>query len=112
MPTPGKFAVAGATGDLTIIPAPAAPSFIRVFSLQLSVSATSTVTFKSGSTEVGKAFLGTGYGYTRTDESGIIDCAPGEAFVINNSAGTIAGDGNYTVVDARQITGWGTPFGS
>jgi len=113
MPTPGKFPVAGTTGDITIIPAPTAPAFIRIFSLQLSVSATSTVTFKSGSTEIGKAFLGTGNGYTRTDErSGILDCAPGEAFVIGNSAGTIAGDGNYNVIGGPAPAGWSTPFGS
>ena len=105
MPAPGKFNVAGSTGDVLTIPAPTAPSFIRVFSLQLSVSATSTVTFKSGSTEIGKAFLGTGNAYTRTDErSGILDCAPGEAFVIGNSAGTIAGDGNYTVIPGKTGT--------
>jgi hypothetical protein len=99
MPPPGKFSVTGTTGDVLTIAAPTAPSFIRIFSLQLTVTATSTVTFKSGSTEIGRAYLGTGNDYTRTNEhSGILDCEPGESFTIGNSAGTIGGDGSYTIV--------------
>jgi len=95
----GKFNFAGTTGDVLTIPAPTAPSFIRVFSLQVSANGTTTVIFKSGSTSIGQAHLTTGNAYTRTDEhSGIMDCLPGQAFVINNSAGACAGDGNYTVI--------------
>lgn len=94
----GKFNVDGATGDVLTIPAPTAPAFIRILSLALSVSATSTVTFKSNSTEIGRAYLGTGNDFQRTDEkSGILDCNPGEPFVIGNSAGTIGGVGTYAV---------------
>lgn len=98
MPAPGKFEVSGSTGDVTTIPAPTAPAFIRILSLALTVSATSTVTFKSGSTEIGAQLLGTGNSYQQTDMvNGIMDAAPGEAFVIGNSAGTIRGNGTYAV---------------
>ncbi len=101
MAGPGKFVVDGATGDVFTIPAPAAPAFIRILSLQLSVSATSTVTFKSGSTQIGKQFLGTGGPYSEVGEkNGLMDCTPGEPFVIGNSAGTIAGSGVYTIIGA------------
>ena len=100
---PGKFSVNGTTGDVLTIPAPVAPSFIRVLSLNLYVSAASTVTFTSKpagtGTEIGAALLGTGNAYERTDEvSGILDCLPGQAFVINNSAGTIRGNIVFAVM--------------
>jgi hypothetical protein len=101
MAGPGKFVVDGATGDVTTIAAPPAPAFIRILSLQLSVTATSTVTFKSGSTQIGKQYLGTGINYSEVDEkNGLMDASPGEAFVIGNSAGTIAGSGAYTILGA------------
>lgn len=98
MPAPGKFEVTGTTGDVFTIAAPPAPAFIRIHSLALSVSATSTVTFKSGSTEIGAQLLGTGNAYEQNDpQNGIMDCNPGESFVVGNSAGTIRGNGTYSI---------------
>ncbi len=100
MSTPGTFVVDGSTGDVLTIAAPPSPSFIEVTSLQLTVSAASVVTIKSGSATIDKALLGTGNSYDR--QSGttgpVLRCNPGEAFVVNNSAGTIAGGGVYRVV--------------
>ncbi len=96
----GKFLVSGATGDVLTIPAPTGTGkFIRIKSLFLSVSAASTVTLKSTSTTIGEALLGTGNAMNMTDEkSGLLDCLPGNTFVIGNSAGTIRGYGVYEVV--------------
>lgn len=106
MSTPGNFVVDGNTGDVFTIPAPTSPSFIVVDELQLTVSATSTVTLKSGSETIDKAYLGTGNRYERKGQRAhAIVCNPGEAFVINNSAGTIAGGGTYHVVTVKTQTG-------
>lgn len=103
MPAPGQFVVDGGTGDVLTIAAPPTPSYIEITSLQLTVSATSTVTLKSGSTTIDKAFLGTGNTYDRAagPVGPFLRCDPGEAFVVNNSAGTIAGAGVYRVVDVN-----------
>jgi len=115
MPAPGKFVVpdGATTGDVFTILAPTAPSFIEVLELQLTVSATSTVKILSGTTLIDKAFLGTGNRYEKNREHGPpLTCAPGEAFVINNSAGTIAGGGVYRVVGVNAPTDWANQFGS
>lgn len=99
----GKLPVSGSTGDVFTITAPVGGGrsnpFIRIKNMYLSVSATSTVTFKSGSDEIGGAFLGTSNSYGMTDDKeGILDCEPGKDFVIGNSAGTIKGHVTYEVV--------------
>lgn len=113
MPTPGKVLVDGGTGTVLTIAAPTAPAFIRIFSAQLTVSATSTVELKSGSTTKDKAYLGTSIPYNRDATNpgagGFLDCDPGEAFTITNSAGTIAGQVNYAVVGAVPVGGFNAP---
>jgi hypothetical protein len=96
----GKFAVSGNTGDVLTIPAPTGPGcFIRIKALYLGVSAPSTVTLKSNSTEIGGAYMTVGGLLNASNPNeGILDCNPGEAFVIGNSAGTIKGFGVYQVV--------------
>lgn len=100
----GKLPISGATGDVLTITGPVSADgrsnpYIRITSMFLSVSATSTVTFKSGSDEIGGAFLGTGNNYQmQRTNGGILDCEPGKDFVINNSAGTIRGHLTYEVV--------------
>lgn len=100
MASPGQFTVDGTTGDVFTIPAPPTPSFIEITNIELTVSDVSTVTIKSGSNTIDKAYLVAGGNYRR--ESGtvgpILRCNPGEAFVVNNSAGTISGGGVYRVV--------------
>ncbi len=77
--------------------------------LQLTVSAASTVTVKSGSTAIDKAYLGTGNRYDRGGQrTPPLRCNPGEALTINNSAGTIAGGGTYHVVTVKTTV---SPFG-
>ena len=102
MSAPGQFVVDGTTGDVLTIAAPAAPAYIAITALELTVSATSTVTLKSASTVIDKAYLGTGNSYSREGDVGIpvLKCDPGEAFVIGNTAGTIAGAGVYAVMGA------------
>lgn len=97
----GKVGVAGSTGDVLTITAPVSGDgrsngFIRIKNMFLSVSAASTVIFKSGGTEIGRAYLGTGNAYNMCDnKEGILDCEPGKDFVINSSAGTIGGHLTY-----------------
>lgn len=86
-------------GDVTVVAAPDAPRFVRVHTLFLTVSATSTVDLKSGSDVVGGGFLGTGNNMALNDpKNGVIDCEPGKAFVITNSAGNLYGFCVYEVV--------------
>lgn len=100
MSTPGTFVVDGSTGDVLTIAAPPTPSWIEITNIDLTVSATSTVTIKSGSTVIDKAYLGTGNGYNRASgtQGPVLRGNPGEDVTINNSAGTIAGGGVYRVV--------------
>jgi hypothetical protein len=121
MPDPNSvpFSVTGAATTV-VIPAPAATTtlypqppyplgFIRVLGIQITCSATGTITVKS---------TGSSYGADRTLDTiqciagvpivlqdasgpgfgGQYDCDPGAALTIINSAGNISGHVRYTVL--------------
>lgn len=99
MPQPGSFdTIMAGTGDATIIPAPTAPAFISVTELILTASAVSVVTVKSGSETIGTHYLGANSNVVPLEnKEGVYNCNPGEAFVINPSAGNVGAVGKYTI---------------
>lgn len=87
------------TGDTTLIAAPGARQFIRVYNYHLSGSATSIVTWKSAANKKAVDYLFVGNSLNIADPvNGIFDCNNGEALVINNSAASVGGCLKYAIL--------------
>lgn len=105
MPT-GQFLInTSSSGDVTLVPAPTGPgAFIRVLNYHVTSAGSTVVTFKSGTTVIdvcqSTTVAGSGIA-TPNYDGGVLDCFPGQALVLNNSAGVaIGGAGKYVVIGA------------
>jgi len=90
------------TGDSIIIPAQT-DAWIYVHLLMGDLSNSGTMIVKAGSRSLAHMDLDQGQGYTSQDEPGEdnrprFECKPGEAFIINVSAGTVfKGECHYSL---------------
>lgn len=86
-------------GDSTLVASPGPRQFIRVLSYHLTVSATQTATWKSASTTKNIDYLTIGNAVNANGgQTGVFDCAPGEALVLTVSGGNVGGCGKYTIM--------------
>jgi hypothetical protein len=93
------------SGDIVTVAAPTGPgAFIRVISWHVTSGGATVVTLKSGSTVIDGTESTTisGGGIVVSEcESGVCDCEPGQALVVNNSnAVAVLGVVRYVVKGA------------
>lgn len=96
MPGADKFTLSGSG---TLVAAPTAPAFIRVFSYHVSAASAASVLWKSGSNSLHTDYVGPGGIDTQDMDGGVFDCGPGEALVVDVT-GTVSGCGRYAVIGA------------
>lgn len=102
MPTTGdKVIDVSASGDATLVSAPNANQFIRVYHYHVTADRPVTVKFKSGSEvkDVVYSTQSSGGGICTPEyQGGIFDCNNGEALVINlSTTANVGGALKYTI---------------
>jgi len=88
------------SGDNTIIAAPPAPQFLRIFSIKIGAYGAVNVSLKSGSVVLDGPFpCTTDSGYAESDGiNGLMDCAVNQPFIVNlDGAVQVAGRVTYAV---------------
>ena len=84
---PSQSVSVSSSGDSTIVAAPGAGKFIRVFSYGLIAGGTVNATWKSGSSaRTGPLPLIVNSGSNETDPNGLFDCGVNEALVLGLSS--------------------------
>lgn len=87
------------SGDTTLIAAPGAGRFIRVYRVKVMSNGDTNVSLKSGSTVLdGPCPLTDGNGYAEQDDRGAFNCGINEAFIINQTGtAQLGGSCSYAV---------------
>ncbi len=91
---------ASSSGDNTLVAAPVATQFIRVFGFSISANGTVNVTLKSGSTsKAGPYYFSQFGGIVRDNTYDVFDCAPGDPLILNLSGSVaVGGEVAYTLI--------------